>query len=183
MSSVLHQDRGFSLIELLMVIAMAATLLSIGVPVLQDVSESTKLSAAAREVERELQGARLKAVSVNRTLRVRLNCPAAGVLRTVEVLATAADNASNRCDATAYPFPAADQDVTTVPNFDGPLRFLSAGTTVSTAVLEFRPNGTAYTVVSNTPQTIANEVTITVTRKDKSRTVKVNRAGKIQLVH
>ena len=43
------------------------------------------------ELEREFQSARLRAVIANRSLRVRLNCPAAGYYRTVEVLGTAAD--------------------------------------------------------------------------------------------
>lgn len=164
-----------------MVIAVAATLLAVGVPVLGEVGESTKLNGAAREIERELQSARLKAVSVNRTLRVRLNCPAPGFFRTVELIGGAADDAADRCAITAYPFPPRDTDLMTLPNFDGPIRILPQGTTVSSAVIEFRPNGTAYTVTSNTPQTIATAVTLTVTRRTKTRTVSVNRAGRIQI--
>ena len=41
-------SRGFTLIELMMTIAVAATLLAIGVPVLMDVTENSKLNAAAR---------------------------------------------------------------------------------------------------------------------------------------
>ena len=181
MPAVLRTSRGFSLTELMFVVAFAATLMAIGVPVLNDVSESTKLNGAAREIERELQSARLKAVSVNRTLRVRLNCPAEGFFRTIEVIGSAADSAADRCAITAYPFPAGDTDMMTLPNYDGPIRILPEGTTVSSAVLEFRPNGTAYTVVSNTPQTIVTDTTITVTRRTRTRTVRVNRAGRIQL--
>jgi type IV fimbrial biogenesis protein FimT len=74
--------RGFTLIELMMTVALAATLLAIGVPVMLDVTESSKLTGAAREVERELQSARLRAVANNRSLRVRLNCPATGYCQT-----------------------------------------------------------------------------------------------------
>ena len=119
----LQDERGFSLTELMLTVTVAATLAGIGVPVYLNVTESAKLNGAARELEREFQSARLHAVSANRSLRVRLNCPTTGYYRTVEYLATAADNASNRCLVSAYPFPA-DDDVTTRPNYDGPPRVL-----------------------------------------------------------
>jgi prepilin-type N-terminal cleavage/methylation domain-containing protein len=177
-----RSHRGFSLIELLMVIAVAATLAAISVPILMDVSEGTKLNAASREIERELQSARLKAVSVNRILRVRLNCPAEGYYRTVEYLANAADDSTNRCLMSSYPFPAPDVDLATRPNYDGPTRVMTEGATVTTAIIEFRPDGTAYQVVSNVASPIGTPVTLTVTRNSKSKTVTVNGAGKIQLV-
>jgi prepilin-type N-terminal cleavage/methylation domain-containing protein len=170
---------GFTLIELMMTVAVAATLLAIGVPVLLDVTESSKLTGAAREVERELQSARLKAVTNNRSLRVRTNCPAAGYYRTVEVLGTAADSATNRCLLSAYPFPA-DNDVTTRPNFDGPVRVLPNQSTVTDGVLEFRPDGTVFNVVANVAQPIPAPLTITVTRNGKTKAMTVNGVGKIQ---
>ena len=173
-------ERGFTLIELLMTIAVAATLLAIGVPVLLDVSEGSKLTGAARELERELQSARLKAVTSNRLLRVRLNCPAEGYYRTVEVLGTAADNAANRCLATAYPYPAADNDVMTRPNYDGPTRFLPNLATMSDGTVEFRPDGTAHNVVANVPQPITSLLTLSVTRNGKTKAITVNGTGKIQ---
>ena len=165
-----------------MVIAVAATMMAFALPILSDLGESSKLAAAAREVERELQSARLKAVTVNRLLRVRINCPTTGYFRTVEVLGNATDQATNRCVPSNYPFPAPDQDIITRPNFDGPVRVLSDGTTVTSEVLEFRPDGTAAQVVSNVAQNIATTVTITVTRRGKSKTVTVNGAGKVVLV-
>ena len=92
-----RNDRGFSVIELMMVVLMLGTLAAIAVPVMTDMTASIKLNEAARIVEREMQDARLKAVSSNRAIRVRLNCPATGYVRSVEVLGTAADTASNRC--------------------------------------------------------------------------------------
>jgi prepilin-type N-terminal cleavage/methylation domain-containing protein len=173
-------DCGFSLIELLMTISLLVTVLAIAVPVMSDVSDSSKLNSAARELERELQSARLKAVTVNRILRVRLNCPSAGYYRTVEYLNSAADSATNRCLITAYPFPA-DDDIMTRPNYDGPIRVLPTLATVTTDVLEFHPNGTAQRIVSNVPQAIVAPVTITVTRKNRSKAITINGAGKIQL--
>jgi prepilin-type N-terminal cleavage/methylation domain-containing protein len=181
MVAISRTQRGFSLIELLMIVAVAGTLMAIGLPTLLDISESSKLNTASREIEREFQSARLKAVSTNRSLRVRLNCPSAGYFRTVEVVSAVVDAAENRCQLSVYPFPAADTDVVTRPNFDGPLRLLGEGVTVTSESIEFRPDGTAYRVVANAAQNIAESVTITVTRRDKTRTVNINGAGKILL--
>lgn len=174
---------GFSLVELMIVVAFAGTLMAISVPILSDISQTTKLNEAVRMVERELQGARLRAVNINRPLRVRLNCPAAGYLRTVEFIGggSTADNSSNRCVLSAYPFPAGDTDTMTKPNYDGPMEVIPTGATMTTAVLEFEPDGTTYNVVSGAQQPISTPVTITVTRNGKSRTVTVNGAGKILL--
>ena len=175
--------RGFSLVELMVVVAFAGTLMAISVPILSDISQTTKLNEAVRMVERELQGARLRAVNINRPLRVRLNCPAAGYLRTVEFIGggSTADNSSDRCVLSAYPFPAGDTDAMTKPNYDGPMEVIPTGATMTTAVLEFEPDGTAYSVVSGAQQPISTPVTITVTRNGKSKTVTVNGAGKILL--
>ena len=182
MRSPRRAERGFSLVELMLTIAFAATVLTIAVPVMTDVSDSSKLNAAAREIEREFQSARLKSVSANRLLRVWLNCPGTGMYRTVEYLATSDDTRTDRCSdsASAFPFPP-DNDIMTRPNFDGPVRMLPLGATVTSSILQFQPDGTAVTIVSNVVTPITTPVTITVTRKGKSKAITVNAAGKIQL--
>src|SRR3954451_11874018 len=122
MFSSSRYDRGFTVVEMLMVVAMIAVLAAIGLPVMKDMTESIKLNQAARRVEREMQDARLKAVSSNRVIRVRMNCPATGYIRSVELLGTAADDATNRCMTAPYPFPPPDTDITTRQNFDCPVR-------------------------------------------------------------
>jgi prepilin-type N-terminal cleavage/methylation domain-containing protein len=176
-----RDDRGFSLTELMLTVAVLGTVAAMSVPILTDLTADIKVNEAARMVERELQDARLRAVSANRALRARLNCPAAGYLRTVEVLNSVADAAANRCLLSAYPFPAADNNIVTRPNFDGPMRTLPEPATVSSYVIEFRPDGTAYNVVADVASTMATEVTITVTRYSKSRTLTVNGTGKVKL--
>jgi prepilin-type N-terminal cleavage/methylation domain-containing protein len=176
-----RSDRGFTVVEMLMVVAMIGILGAMAMPVMKDVTASIKLGEASRMVERELQDARMKAVSSNRVIRVRMNCPAVGYIRSVEVLGTAADNASNRCSATAYPFPAADTDIMTRPNFDGPVRTLPNAATVTSSVIQFSPDGTAMSVVNGTPTTIAAPITITISRQNSSKRVTVNNAGKVQL--
>jgi type II secretion system protein H len=172
---------GFTLVELLLVVALVGTMAAVALPVMKDMTASIKLNDAARMVVGEFQDARIKAVSSNRPLRVRLNCPGTGYVRIVEVIGTAADSASNRCLASAYPFPAADMDVMTRPNFDGPVRTLPTGATVTTAVVQFQPDGSATQVVAGVTQPITTPVTVTITRDGKSKTVTINAIGKIQL--
>lgn len=181
MPILFRDDRGFSLSELLLTLAIAATLMAVAVPVMGDFTANLKLNEAARAVERELQNAKLKAVSSNRPLRARFNCPDAGGIRTVEVLGTAADAPAGRCSAAAYPYPPADADMMTRPNFDGPLQRLPEGATVTTTAIQFTPDGRAQALVAGVPQDIAAPVTITVTRRGRSRTVTINGVGKIQL--
>lgn len=156
------------------------TLAAMAVPVYGDLAEASRLGAATRDVERELQSARLKAVSSNRSLRVRLNCPTAGQYRTVEVLGTGADAATNRCSPVTYPFPPPDQDPFTRPNLDGPVRRVDQQTTLSSAVIEFRSNGTAWDASGGTAQ-LLNTLDITVTRRGRTRTVNLNGMGRIHL--
>lgn len=175
--------RGFSLTELMLTVAVGATVMAMAVPVMTDITGTMKLNEAARMVERELQDARLRAVKVNRPLRVKINCPAAGYVRTVELLGTAADAAANRCLTNgSYPFPSdPDGDLSTGPNHDGPIRVIPNGAAVTTATYQFQPDGTVFVVVANVPTRIATEQTVSITRAGSSRTVRLNAAGKIQL--
>jgi len=68
---------GFSLIELLMVVALVGIVSVIGMPLLGQIAGSIELGEAARQVERELQSARMAAVAANQPVRVMFNCPVA----------------------------------------------------------------------------------------------------------
>ena len=162
---------------------IAATLAGMALPAIGNVVDSTKLNQAGRSVERELQSARLKAVSLNRSLRVRFNCPAAGQFRTVEVTGvTATDTDTNRCTAAAYPYPNPSDSNPATPQSDGPIHYLDQATLTGTnQVLEFRHNGTAYTVSGNSATAINGEVVLTVTRKLKTKVVYVNALGRIRM--
>ncbi len=174
-------DRGFTVLEMMMVVSIIGVLAVVALPVMKDMTATMKLNESARMVERELQDARLRAVSVNSVIRVRLNCPSTGYIRSVEVIGSANDNATNRCMTSAYPFPPPDDDIMTRPNFDGPVRTLPNGATVSSGVIQFSPDGTAMSVVNGTPTTLTAPLTITISRQSKSKTVTVNNAGKVQL--
>jgi hypothetical protein len=140
-------------------------------------------------VESELQQARLKAVSTNRIMRVRFNCPVAGQFRTVELIGTPSapatqDTASNRCALTAYPYPAADRNVVTLPNHDGTVKRLDPRVAFGAApTIEFRPTGTAHAVNSDGtsgPPLATTGTAITLTKGAVVKTVKVNGLGKVE---
>ena len=125
-------------------------------------------------------------------MRVRFNCPAAGRYRVVELIGTpsvptAADDAANRCDPAIYPFPAPDNNPLTLPNLDGPVRFLPQGATfASFDVIEFWPDGTAhYRAGGGTnpwPMLSPTGLNLLVARKGKTATITVNGLGKISLL-
>ena len=181
-------DRGFSLIELIGVVAVTAIIAAIAVPQIGDTLTAMRLGDGARVVERELQTARFKAVSTNRIIRVRTNCPAAGFYRMVEYLGTIQapdpnDGPLARCLNSAYPYPAPDTNPMTRPNHDGPVRPMPGGVTVTTVGVEFRPDGTAWTVAADgRAQSIPPAGTdLTVTYKTKTKGINVTPLGKIRI--
>ena len=146
--------RGFTLLELMLVLAVLGVLSAMAIPAVLNTTQQIKLAANARAVERELQGARMKAVRSNRAIRVRFNCPSTGQYRIVELLgsrqtpATDDDDsrAATRCGYSAYPYPDTNQDFFSIPNNDGPIQMLQDGIGFGTdaQTVEFWPDGTAH---------------------------------------
>ena len=96
-------ESGFTLVELVFVMLGIVALAGISIPRFNNLIQSQRARDAARMVERELQTARLKAVSTS-ALRVRFNCPVTGQFRMLEVTGVAGvDTAANRCDPVAFP--------------------------------------------------------------------------------
>ena len=177
---------GFTLIDMIVTITVMSIVMAMAVPSLVNLSDGMKLGQGQRDVEVELNTARTIAVSSNRQIRMRFNCPATGQYRRVELIGTptnndANDNATDRCSETKWRFPANDTDPTSRPNHDGPIRKLPA--TVSfgtTSTLEFWPNGTVH--YTDTTQVPVTGTAITVTRGVSVKTIRVNGLGKIELV-
>lgn len=178
----MREDRGFSLIEVLAIVSIIGVIAAIATPAFMNMAESMRLGQSARELERELQDGRLKAVATNRRIRVRTNCPVTGQYRIVQVLGTAADPPASRCSETTYPYNASNQNPVTKIQ-DGAVKRLSQGTTVGTFSIEFRGDGSAYSVDgTGSAMTITTPLTLTLTRNGKTKGISVNALGKVQLL-
>jgi Tfp pilus assembly protein FimT len=183
-------EAGFTLIDIMITVAVFAIFMAAAIPQIQDLTAGMRLGQAVREVERELQSARLKAVSTNRPIRVRFNCPVAGEFRTVELMGTPSapqvnDTAANRCQESSYPYPAADRDPLTRPNHDGPLRRIDRRVAFGVApTLEFWPDGTVHQqAASENPWSVVppGGTAVTLTLGTTVRIITVNGLGRIQL--
>jgi prepilin-type N-terminal cleavage/methylation domain-containing protein len=189
-----HDVRGFTIIELVLVVALIAIVSAMAVPLVLSSSAQLRLSGAARQVERELQSARMKAVRANRVMRLRFNCPAAGEYRAVELLGTvsapAVDDddarAAARCSVTNYPFPDLDMEFFAVPNSDGPVQTLPPDVTFAAVqTIDFWPDGSAHIGGTGVPLPMAG-ITLQVHHAKLTaaadRQITVNGLGKITLV-
>jgi len=183
---------GFTLVELLVVMGVFVIMSAVAMPQLGRALDLYRLGIAIREVERELQTARVNAVTANRPVRVLFNCPVAGQFRRVEVLGEpglpdARDDSLARCGDAAFPYPAPDLDPLTRPNLDGPLHRLPVGVTIGgVSGIEFRPNGTARGDASGGAIAFADipvgGVTATVTKDSHTRTITINGMGRVFIV-
>ena len=187
-------DAGFTLIDTMITLLVFGILSAAAVPVFMDMTVGMRLGQAMRDVERELQTARLKAVTSNRPIRVRFNCPVAGQFRMVELIGTpsvpaASDTGTSRCNETDFPFPAGDSNALTRPNHDGPLRRLHTTLAFGTSppTLEFWPDGSVHKQAASenpwslVPTTGTGQVEIVITKGTLQRKITVNGLGKIQV--
>lgn len=190
----LESARGYSLVDQMLTLGLIVTVAAIAVPLLTNTIDGQRLGMEARAVEREMQLARLSAVTTNRPIRLRFDCPSAGYYRRVELIGSTnspntgddADNrAAVRCNDVTYPFPAADNDPITRPNNDGQKMQLNTKVTfTATQTLEFWPNGTVHVYnAANAPwpPVGAQPVNIILTSAGVSRSVTVNVLGKTQI--
>jgi Tfp pilus assembly protein FimT len=186
-----RRERGFTLIEVMMMSALIVIVSGIGVALMRNVADGIRLGQAARQVERELQTARLKAVSANQPMRVRFDCPVVRQYRIVELVGTpgvpaAADDPLGRCSPSTYPYPAPDTNILTRPNHDGPVRQIDSSVTFQqSATIEFWPDGTAHVNnggVNPWPAIVSPGTNIILARNGMTKTIVVNSVGKIQLL-
>ena len=148
------RHQGFTLIDIMFVVLLLGVLMAVTIPGATTASRRYNLIAATREVAAQVRVARLKAVTSNRTMRVRFNCPAAGQYRVVEVVNNAAiDDAADRCSSTTYPYP--DPNPAALPDLDEPVMVLRGGITFGGVQdLEIAPTGRVTALTGAVPATI-----------------------------
>ena len=194
--NAVRPETGFTLVEMMMTLTVFAILAGAAVPQMMDLTGNMRLRQGLREVERQLQAARLKAVTSNRVMRVRFNCPGPGQYRMVELIGTPgdpdaddADSDLTRCSDELFPYPPDDTNRLTLPNHDGPLRRLHSSLEFSSGAsktLEFWPDGSVHqytTVATEAPwATLPSTGTaITLLKDSTTASVEVNGLGKIQI--
>ena len=184
-------EAGFSLADVIVTAGVTAIVSAIAIPQTSSALDGWKLGMALRDVERELHFARTKAVSTNRPMRVRFDCPGPGSLRVVELIGSPsvpdsndADSVANRCSETLYPYTPAESNRLRRPNNDGPVRRLASGTTIEApGTIEFWPDGSAHADLThvNPWPPIGEPVTIALVRNGQTKSIRVNGLGKITM--
>ena len=181
---------GFTLADMIITVALFGVVSAITIPSVTGAMDTMRVRMAARDVERELQSARFLAVSANRPIRVRFNCPVAGQYRMVELIGSpgspeSADEPASRCGERAFPYPAADNDPLTRPNLDGPVRWLPRGVSFADSqTVEFWPDGTAHADSGDGtpwPKITTEGLAISVENDALTQAVEVNGRGKIRM--
>ena len=92
---VMQSNRGFSLIELLIVLSMIGILSAIGLPVLMESTARNGVWTASEQVASQVRQARLKAITRNSRFRLVFNCPGNNQYRVLIVDGTI--NNADRC--------------------------------------------------------------------------------------
>jgi len=81
----MRSNRGFSLIELMIAMAIAGVLAAVAVPVFIESSARNSIWTASETIGSQLRQARLRAISRNRSYQVRFDCPEVGQFRVLVV--------------------------------------------------------------------------------------------------
>jgi type IV pilus assembly protein PilA len=157
------QERGFSLIELVIVVGLIGVLSAIAVPTFLESNRRSSLWTGSERVGSLVRQTRLKAISQSTAYAVRFDCPAAGQLRALVLTGDAAvDNAVGRCASTT----AGDSEPVVLPT----------GVTFDpedATELQVTPRGVFTAVGDSIP------LIITVSYGTSTRTVTVSATGQI----
>lgn len=176
-----HGAAGFTLVEALVAAALVGILAAAAGPTIASSMRLYALNTSAQTVASAIRGARYTAVSRNKSVRVRFNCPATNQFRVVEVLGTAADSAADRCSETTYPYP--DGNGAADPDVDGPIVRLPSDAQFGTAQdLQIDTGGRVQRLTGcPTCVTTAAPVTVVVTNGSQTRTITVSADGQVLL--
>jgi prepilin-type N-terminal cleavage/methylation domain-containing protein len=174
-------SRGFTLIEIMLVVFVIGTTLAIAVPAVSEAMRIYGLNNARQSIVSAVRSARYTAVSKNKTVRIRFNCPTVNEFRIIEVVGSGVDSASNRCQTAAYPYP--DKDVAAAPNVDGPVMRLPQRTTFgSFQDIEIDTNGRMTPLTGCPPCTPATgSATIVVKNGTATRQIVITANGQVSV--
>ena len=121
-----RRESGFTLVEVVVVSAVAMITIGLAAPTLTGAMQQYQFNTDVQQLASTVRTARYKAVSTNRTMRVRLNCPSRGQMRVVQVTGNSGiDDAADRCDTSVYPYPG----ITPSTASDGPVMLM--GTSIN----------------------------------------------------
>jgi len=94
----MRSDRGFTLLELLIVLGLIGILSAIAIPTLSESTNRNAVWTASEQIGSQIRQARLKAITRNTPFRVVFDCPAARQYRVLIVDGTIDD--ADRCSQT-----------------------------------------------------------------------------------
>ena len=80
------RHEGFSLVEIMIVVALVATMAAMTVPSVQGAVQRDELLTSGQQVVSTIRAARIQAVSRNQILKVRFDFPAAGQYQVVDAV-------------------------------------------------------------------------------------------------
>lgn len=146
------REQGFTLMEMMVVIAALAIMAAIAIPSFMSMLPGLRLNGAARQVMTDLMAARMKAVKENNEVRVFFNSPGTNQYQIL-------DDDDN--DGTAD-----TGEVFTTKNIQDEYHDVTFSATTNPI---FYPRGTAY------------GTTVTVTNTSGSRDVKVAITGRVKI--
>jgi Tfp pilus assembly protein FimT len=174
-AAVHGQERGVTILELLFIVTVSGLMTAMSVPAVIAARDRIESASATREVATAIRTARLQAVTMRATFRVRFNCPATRQYRVVQVTGnTAIDNDTNRCAAANYPYPDTN---TAAPNGDGPILMLRNSQTFGTGTTDLLAtmDGRIAPVTGGSP------VSISVVGSRTTSTMSIAASGRIDL--
>jgi Tfp pilus assembly protein FimT len=159
-----------------------AVIAAIAVPTVGSMMRRYALNNVAQQIGATIRSARYAAVSKNKWVRVRFDCPGTDQYRMVEYVASAGiDNDANRCELAAYPYP--DSDPATVPDVDGPVITLPSTIELGTTTdIQIDPQG-RLVPLTGCPTCVvgSGSASITIGNGDQNQTVSVNQAGRVDV--
>jgi type II secretion system protein H len=173
---------GYSLVEVMLVGGIMAIVAAIAVPTVASMLERYALNNVAQQLAATVRSARYTAVSKNKWVRVRFDCPAANQYRMIEFVANSTvDEAADRCALSAYPYP--DANTAMVPDVDGPVVVLPTGITLGTTTdIQIDPQGRMQPL-TGCPTCVAGSGTasIGVESQALTQTLTVDRTGRVDV--